>query len=265
MTVFPRVLALLAERRRRRHPRGGRRRDPGRGRRDAHGGSASRRSCCRTRRPTRSSPPCAASSPSGGRARRRMAPMESWTFPPRYDADYRPPAGSRYWFPVRETMPAAERDRAILGRLQALTRYAWDHAPFYRRKWDEAGFHPDHLRTLEDFETKVPVITKRDLRDAQARLPPFGDYLCVAGRRSPSHPRHVGHDGPADELRDRPRRLGRDRQRACANSLGHGLAARRHGVHRGDLQPLHGLVGHARRRRAARARRPSRSAPARPG
>jgi phenylacetate-CoA ligase len=81
---------------------------------------------------------------------------------------------------MRETMPAAEREHAILGRLQALTRYAWDHAPFYRRKWDEAGFHPDHLRTLEDFEAKVPVITKRDLRDAQNRVPPFGDYLCVA-------------------------------------------------------------------------------------
>ena len=106
--------------------------------------------------------------------------MESWTFPPRYDPEYRPPAGSRYWFPVRETMPAAARDDAILGRLQSVTRYAWEHSPFYRRKWDEAGFHPDHLHTLEDFETKVPVVTKRDLRDAQARVPPFGDYLCIA-------------------------------------------------------------------------------------
>ena len=38
-------------------------------------------------------------------------PMESWTFPPRYDPDYLPPRGSRYWFPQRETMPAAERER----------------------------------------------------------------------------------------------------------------------------------------------------------
>jgi phenylacetate-CoA ligase len=106
--------------------------------------------------------------------------VESWTFPPRYDPEYLPSQGSRYWFPVRETMPAAAREHAILGRLQALTRYAWEHAPFYRRKWDEAGFHPDHLRTLEDCEAKVPVITKRDLRDAQTRVPPFGDYLCVA-------------------------------------------------------------------------------------
>jgi phenylacetate-CoA ligase len=96
--------------------------------------------------------------------------MEAWTFPPRFDAGYLPPADSRYWFPDRETMPPAARDRAILERLQALTRYAWEHAPFYRRKWDEAGFHPDRLRSLEDFETKVPVIAKRDLRESHARI-----------------------------------------------------------------------------------------------
>ena len=206
----------------------------------------------------------AASDPPGGRMT-LAGSMESWTFPPRYDADYRPPSASRYWFPVRETMPAGERDRAILGRLQALTRYAWEHAPFYRRKWDEAGFHPDHLRTLEDFEAKVPVITKHDLRDAQAREPPFGDYLCVPGDEVHHIHGTSGTTGRPDELRHRARRLGRDRQRARANSLGHGPAARRHRVHRGDLQPLHGLVGHAGRRRAPPARRRFRSAPARPG
>ena len=107
------------------------------------------------------------------------AAMESWSFPPRYDADYRPADSSRYWFPHRETMPAADRDAAILARLKDVTRYAWDHAPMYRRKWEEAGFHPDQLRSLEDFEARVPVLTKKDLRDAQSRVPPFGDYLCA--------------------------------------------------------------------------------------
>ncbi|HEY1329714.1 MAG TPA: phenylacetate--CoA ligase family protein [Casimicrobiaceae bacterium] len=107
--------------------------------------------------------------------------MEQWSFPPRYDADYLPAADSRYWFPRRETMPPAERERAILERLKEVTRYAWDRAPFYRRKWEEAGFHPDQLRSLEDFESKVPVVTKKDLREAQARVPPFGDYLCEPG------------------------------------------------------------------------------------
>ena len=106
-------------------------------------------------------------------------PMETWSWPPAYDENYVPPAASRYWFPRRETMPVAERERAILERLQLVCRYAYEHAPFYRRHWDEAGFHPDQLRSLEDFEDKVPVVQKKDLRDAQARTPPFGDYLCV--------------------------------------------------------------------------------------
>ena len=105
--------------------------------------------------------------------------MEFWSFPPSYDAQYLPDPDSRYWFPRRETMPAADREEAILARLQEVTRYAYARSPFYRRKWDAAGFHPDKLKSLEDFEDKVPVITKTDLREAQARAPMFGDYLCV--------------------------------------------------------------------------------------
>jgi phenylacetate-CoA ligase len=105
--------------------------------------------------------------------------MECWSFPPAYDPDYFPQPDARYWFARRETMPAAEREAAILGRLQQVTRYAYERSPFYRTKWDEAGFHPEKLKSLEDFEDKVPVITKADLREAQARAPMFGDYLCV--------------------------------------------------------------------------------------
>jgi len=105
--------------------------------------------------------------------------MESWSFPPVYDANYFPDRQARYWFPRRETMPAAEREKAILARLQEVTRYAYSHGPFYRKKWDEAGFHPDKLKTLEDFEDKVPVITKAALRESQRRAPMFGEYLSV--------------------------------------------------------------------------------------
>lgn len=105
--------------------------------------------------------------------------MEEWKFPVAYDEDYLPQPTSRYWFPQRETMSIAERDRAILKRLQEVCAYAWGHAPFYRRKWEEAGFHPSQLKSLEDFETRVPVVKKADLRASQAAHPPFGDYLCV--------------------------------------------------------------------------------------
>lgn len=104
--------------------------------------------------------------------------MEQWSFPPNYDESYLPSSGSRYWLPIRETMPAGDRERALLERLKVVCGYAYEHAPFYRRKWDEAGFHPSKLHSLESYE-QVPVIQKSDLRDAQNRHPPFGDYLCV--------------------------------------------------------------------------------------
>ncbi len=34
--------------------------------------------------------------------------MEYWSYPPKYDPGYMPEPSSRYWFPVRETMPAGE-------------------------------------------------------------------------------------------------------------------------------------------------------------
>lgn len=108
-----------------------------------------------------------------------MAEMESWSWPPRYDNSYRPDPGSRYWFPVRETMPQGDRDKAIVQRLREVCNYAYTHCDFYRHKWDEAGFHPSQVKSLEDFERRCPVVTKADLRAAQHRAPPFGDYLCI--------------------------------------------------------------------------------------
>jgi phenylacetate-CoA ligase len=104
--------------------------------------------------------------------------MEEWTWPPSYDEAYVPDSRQPYWFPRRETMPAAEREEAILRRIREVMRYAWDHAPFYRRKWSDAGISPDSIRSLEDFE-RLPVVTKEELRLTQSEHPPFGDYLCV--------------------------------------------------------------------------------------
>ncbi|MCZ6722219.1 MAG: phenylacetate--CoA ligase family protein [Alphaproteobacteria bacterium] len=104
--------------------------------------------------------------------------MEEWSFPPNYDPEYLPDPSERYWFPVRETMDPGAREKAIVERIGVVMRYAYEHAPFYRNKWDEAGIHPDHIASLEDFE-RVPVVTKAELRESQIRAEPFGDYLCV--------------------------------------------------------------------------------------
>ena len=111
-------------------------------------------------------------------------------------------------------MAAGRARRAILERLQQVMRATrGSTSPFYRRKWDEAGFHPDHLQIARGLRAKVPVITKEDLRAAQARTPPFGDYLCVARQRGLPHPRHVGHHRPPDGVR-----IGRGDWSAIANA-----------------------------------------------
>src|SRR5688500_5476417 len=139
--------------------------------------------------------------------------MEAWSFPPAYDESYFPPAESRYWFPRRETMPAGDREAAIVARLKLVCDYAYASAPFYRQKWDEAGFHPSQLRSLEDFEDKVPVIQKKDLREAQARSPPFGDYLCV-----PDHEIFHIHGTSGTTGRPTAFAIGRNDWRAIANA-----------------------------------------------
>lgn len=105
------------------------------------------------------------------------AQPEAWSWRPHYDESYRP-ARQRHWFPVRETMPTGDRELLVLERIREVMAYAYERAPFYRRKWDAAGIHPAAIRSLEDFEL-VPVVTKDELRAAQAAHPPFGDYLCV--------------------------------------------------------------------------------------
>jgi phenylacetate-CoA ligase len=142
-----------------------------------------------------------------------MTAMECWTWPPRYDAGYRPADGSRHWFPVRETMDAGDRDRAIVERLRQVCDYAYARCDFYRNRWDAAGFHPSQVRSLEDFERRCPVVTKADLRAAQHRAPPFGDYLCI----SDSEIHHI-HGTSGTTGRPTAFAIGRDDWQAIANA-----------------------------------------------
>ncbi|HEV7872299.1 MAG: phenylacetate--CoA ligase [Modestobacter sp.] len=87
-----------------------------------------------------------------------------------------------FWDTERETMPPRQREAVILERVQHQLRYAYATLPFYRRHYDAHGFSPDSVRSLEDFTTKVPVVTKKDLIADQAAHPPFGSYLGVTPR-----------------------------------------------------------------------------------
>ena len=87
----------------------------------------------------------------------------------------------RYWDEERETLASKDREKLILRRLQEQLRYAYEKLPFYRRHYDKHGFHPDQVQTLDDFTSKVPVITKKMLVADQAANPTFGTYTTDLG------------------------------------------------------------------------------------
>lgn len=58
-----------------------------------------------------------------------------------------------------------------LGRLKATLTGAYERIPDYRARFDAAGVHPDHLKTLADL-AQFPFTTKEDLR----RNYPFGMF-----------------------------------------------------------------------------------------
>ncbi len=73
-----------------------------------------------------------------------------------------------------EPIEYASRDEIAalqLDRLRWSLRHAYEHVPHYRRKFDQAGVHPDEVRSLDDL-ARFPFTTKSDLRDAY----PFGMF-----------------------------------------------------------------------------------------
>ncbi len=70
-----------------------------------------------------------------------------------------------------ETMPREDLEALQLKRLQAVVERVYHLVPFYRRRMDELGVKPEHVRTLGDLR-HLPFTTKQDLRDNY----PFGMF-----------------------------------------------------------------------------------------
>ncbi|MFJ5383478.1 phenylacetate--CoA ligase PaaK [Cupriavidus sp. CER94] len=84
-----------------------------------------------------------------------------------------------------EPIETASRQQLLalqLERLKWSLRHAYDHSPVYRRKFDEAGVHPDQLQSLADL-ARFPFTTKKDLRDNY----PFGMFAVPQDRVARVH------------------------------------------------------------------------------
>jgi phenylacetate-CoA ligase len=69
---------------------------------------------------------------------------------------------------------SASKDELValqLTRLAKTLHHVYKNSPVYKRKFDDAGVHPDDLKTLSDI-SKFPFTTKDDLRDNY----PFGMF-----------------------------------------------------------------------------------------
>jgi len=68
-----------------------------------------------------------------------------------------------------ETMPLNKMRELQLERLKWAISHAYNNNAFYRKKYDDAGFHPDQFKSLDDMK-RVPFLTKQDMRNNY----PFG-------------------------------------------------------------------------------------------
>jgi len=78
------------------------------------------------------------------------------------------PYSEKYW-QKEEIMPRKEIEELQFKRLKWVVRHAYENVPFYRRKFKEAGVHPDDIKKREDI-AKLPFTKKEDLRENY----PFG-------------------------------------------------------------------------------------------
>ncbi|HQO04205.1 MAG TPA: phenylacetate--CoA ligase, partial [Spirochaetota bacterium] len=68
-----------------------------------------------------------------------------------------------------EAMNESKMKEVQLERLRWSLRHAYENVPLYKKKFDEAGFHPDQFKSLDDMK-RVPFLEKQNMRDNY----PFG-------------------------------------------------------------------------------------------
>lgn len=84
----------------------------------------------------------------------------------------------KYFDEAIETMPVEERRRYYESKIREIVDYAYKRSPFIKRHFDSIDLGPDEINGSEDL-SKLPIITKEMVREAQKVFPPFGDLVSV--------------------------------------------------------------------------------------
>ena len=86
-----------------------------------------------------------------------------------------------------------EIERKQLSRLKDRALRAYQ-VPFFKRRWDKAGFDPNSIESLDDL-SRVPFYTVDDIRKSIEANPPFGDYQGVLPKDAAQEPMRVFMSG----------------------------------------------------------------------
>lgn len=84
-------------------------------------------------------------------------------------------------------------EKRQLERLKKKVAAAY-RVPFYKRRWDAAGFHPDQVKTLADL-SRAPAYRVDDIRKSIEANPPLGDYQGASLENAAEEPLRVYMSG----------------------------------------------------------------------
>jgi phenylacetate-CoA ligase len=87
-------------------------------------------------------------------------------------------AEKSYWNPKIETMGRSEQREMQTAKLRRQLGYLMDRSPFYRWKFENAGFDPVRLRDVAEL-ARAPFTNKEELRESQSEHPPLGEHAAV--------------------------------------------------------------------------------------
>jgi phenylacetate-CoA ligase len=87
-------------------------------------------------------------------------------------------AYSEYWNPKNETLARKELQALQLLKLRRMCEWAAATTPFHQKRFKEAGFSPEQLKTWDDLR-RIPFMTREVWMAAQEEKPLFGDVLAT--------------------------------------------------------------------------------------
>src|SRR5262245_45493419 len=75
-------------------------------------------------------------------------------------------------------MPRERLEALQLEKLRRQCEWAYARSPWFRRRFDAAGFDPGQLRSLDDLR-RVPILRRDEWMTSQEQAPPYGELPTI--------------------------------------------------------------------------------------